>query len=212
MSTIFITSKQARGLHTGNLKKVALTFDDGPNLPYTNEILDILKKEKVRATFFVCGANVKRHSEIVKRAAKEGHLVGNHSFNHRRLPTLLGTIYEEIVETQKLIEDLTGQKQKLFRPPWGYMPFWLEGKLAKEGFAIDPYDDSGHDWEQKITAAQIAKNVIDNARDGQIILLHDGRNTIQNADRAKTVQALPQIIAELKKQNYEFVPYVTTIG
>lgn len=73
-------------------KKVALTFDDGPNPPYTNQVLDILKKEGIKGTFFVCGANVKRHPEIVKKIALEGHLVGNHTYNHRYVKTRLGMI------------------------------------------------------------------------------------------------------------------------
>lgn len=186
-------------------KRVALTFDDGPNPPYTNQIMDILKKEGIKATFFVCGANIKRYPDVVKRIAKDGHLIGNHTFYHKRLNTILGLNYQEIIDTQKLIVDLVVQKQKLFRPPYGYMPFWLKNKLVKNGFKIIDYDNAGHDWEKNITAGQIAQKIIDKAHDGQIILLHDGHNIKESANRSKTVKALPEIIKHLKAQNYQFI-------
>jgi len=185
-------------------KKVSLTFDDGPNPPFTNQILEILKKEKIKATFFVCGANVKRHPEVVKKIAQEDHLIGNHTFSHQRIPTLLGLNYQEIIKTQELIIKLTSQAEKLFRPPWGHMPFWLKNKLIKDGFKIIDYDDSGHDWKRNITADQIVQNIIKNAKNNQIILLHDGHNTEKKVDRSKTVKALPQIIDKLKKLGFEF--------
>lgn len=190
-----------------SVKKIALTFDDGPNPPYTNQILDILKKEVICATFFVCGANAKRHPDIIKRIASEGHQVGNHTYYHHRLPTLLGLNYPEIEETQKLINHLTGQKQKLFRPPWGHMPFWLKSKLEKNGYKIIPYEFEG-DWDLKknnMTSEEIVQKVIKNTKNNSIILLHDGHNIDQNANREQTAKALPKIISSFKKQNVQFI-------
>lgn len=185
-------------------KEIALTFDDGPNPPYTNQILNILKKENIKATFFVCGANVKRHPELVTQIVKNGHLIGNHTYYHKRLETISGLNYQEIIDMQKLIDGLTDQKQKLFRPPYGYMPFWLKNKLVRNGFKIIDYNDSGHDWEKNITSGQITQNIINNASDGQLILLHDGHNIEKSADRSKTVTALPKIIKALKNQGFKF--------
>lgn len=193
-------------------KKVALTFDDGPNPPYTHQILDILAKKKIKATFFVCGANIERYSEIVKRIAKEGHLIGNHTFFHQRIPTLLGLNYQEIIKSQELITKLTSQTEKLFRPPWGYMPFWLRNKLVRDGFKIIPYDDSSHDWEDNISSEQITNNVINHSKDKQIILLHDGHDIKKNVNRSKTVEALPQIIDKLKKLGFKFVSSLDSIS
>lgn len=212
MSTIFITSKQARDPHTGSLKKVALTFDDGPNPPYTNQILDILNKEDIKATFFVCGANIKRHPETIVRIAKEGHLVGNHTYNHRYVLTRLGLIYKETLETQKLIEELTDQKEKLFRSPWLLAPFWLNNRLRNDGFKIFG-GVWGNDWETKITPQKIADRIVSQVKNGSIIILHDGQETKAGADRSKTVEALSKIITELKNQDYQFVsPPIQTIG
>lgn len=185
-------------------KRVALTFDDGPNPPYTNQILTILKKANIKATFFVCGANVQKHPEIVKKITGDGHLVGNHTYHHKRLPTLIGLNFAEILKTQALIENLTGQKQKLFRPPYGVTPFWLKRKLKKAGFKTIPYKDYAQDWKD-ISIKKIVENVITNVRGGHIILLHDGRNIEEGADRSKTVEALPKIIKSLKSQGYQFV-------
>lgn len=186
-------------------KNVALTFDDGPNPPFTNQILDILKKEEIKAAFFVCGANVKRHPEVVKKIANDGHLVGNHSYNHRYVKTRLGLIHKEILETQKLIYGQTKQKELLFRAPWGFIPPWLKKKLIADGFKITGYNNCAHDWVKNLSPETIAKNVITKIKPGQNILLHDGENTKEDADRSKTVAVLPIIIKTLKSQGYKFV-------
>lgn len=186
------------------IKKVALTFDDGPNPPYTEQILNILKKESVRACFFVCGANAERHPETVKRIASEGHLVGNHTWNHRYLPTLSGTVYKETLETQALIEKVTGQKLKLFRAPWLISPFWLNNRLEREGFKIIGSGIFGDDWKGGITPEEIKEKILSSVRNRSIIILHDGFNA-KGGDRSKTVKATSLIIRELKKKKYEFV-------
>lgn len=185
------------------IKKVALTFDDGPNPPYTDKILDILKREDIKATFFVCGANIKRHPDLVKKIASEGHQIGNHTYNHSFLPTLLGLVLKETLKTQTLIEELTAQKLKLFRSPFLIAPFWLKNKLKKMGYAILG-GIVGNDWQEKITADQIAQKILSQTSDKSIIILHDGNGT-KNADRSKTVAALIKIIAALKAQKIEFV-------
>jgi len=187
-------------------KRVALTFDDGPNLPYTNQILDILKKENIKAAFFVCGANIKRHPEIIRKIAKENHLIGNHSFSHNRLTTFLGINYGEILKTQKLIEDLTAQRIKLYRPPHGFMNLFLRKKLITQGFKIVLFDTVGRDWESKITSGKIVTNIVDNVKLGSIILLHDGSDINIGVNRSKTVQALPEIINKLEENNFQIVP------
>lgn len=187
------------------MKELALTFDDGPNPPYTNQILDILKKEKIKAVFFVCGANIKRHPEVVKKIATDGHLIGNHTYYHHYLPTILGLTYNEIIETQQLIDSLVSQKEKLFRAPWGINPPWLEKKLKQRGFKLVPVGVMGNDWQRKISAQKVTELILSRAKDGSIITLHDGAETQQKADRSKTVEALPKIIEKLQKNNFEFI-------
>lgn len=185
-------------------KKVALTFDDGPNPPYTDQILDILNEAGIEATFFVCGANVRRYPEVVKKIAKENHLVGNHTFYHHWIRTKLGIVFKETIETQKLINSLTGQEEKLFRAPWKIIPIWLKIRLEKSGFRIIPVDVLGNDWQNRVTADQIINKVIAKTKDKSIIVLHDGYNT-KGADRSKTVKALPKIIDQLREKGFQFV-------
>jgi len=197
-------------------KKVSLTFDDGPNPPFTNQILEILKKEKIKATFFVCGANIKKHPETLKKIAKEDHLIGNHTYNHRYIETRLGLNYKEILETQKLIENQTQQKIRLFRAPWTFAPPWLTKKLKKGKFRIVPWDILGdyHDYSGRAipSAEGIVQRVMRKVKNNSIILLHDGHNTQECADRSKTVKALPQIIDKLKKLGFEFTSSLDLIN
>ncbi len=193
-------------------KKISITFDDGPNPPYTEQILKILEKKKIPATFFVCGKNIERYPQILKKTRKEGHIIGNHSYNHNPITTRLGLSYGEIMRTQILIERLTGQKERYFRPPWGYMPFWLKRKLQKEGFKILLYDITGKDWRWRIKAETIVDNVINHSGKGGIILLHDGKNVSEKFDRSQTIAALPVIIDTLTKQGFSFVPLSDIVG
>ncbi len=186
-------------------KNVTLTFDDGPNPPYTNQILDILKKENIKAIFFVCGANIKRHPEIIKRQAKEDHIVANHSYNHSYIPTILGLTFGEIITTQKLIDNLISQKAKFYKGPWCNVPIWIKNKLEKVSFTIVPCGAMGNDWEDNITSDEITHLVTSRVADGGIITLHDGHNTEEGADRSKTVIALPRIIKSLKEKGYQFI-------
>lgn len=187
-------------------KKIALTFDDGPNPPYTEQMLAILKEKQVPATFFVCGANVERHPDLVKAIHAHGHLIGNHTFFHHPLTTRLGLTFHEIMRTQSLIDRLVTQSLRLFRPPWGIAPFWLKRQLRTVGFTIVLYDIVGYDWEKQAAATAIKDNVVRRAKSEGIILLHDGKKTQKDADRSQTILALPQIIDVLRSQGFQFVP------
>jgi len=183
---------------TTGRKTVALTFDDGPNPPYTDQILDILKKEGIKATFFVCGKNAKKHPALVKRIAKEGHLVGNHSYYHQYLPSLFGLTNKEIVETQKLIETLTGQKQKLFRAPWGKIPPWLKSKLESENIKIIEWDimvDYKGLLGTTVGSPDEIINRVASAKDGNIIVLHE---------KTHGTDALYKLIKSLKEKGFGF--------
>ena len=101
---------------------IALTFDDGPHPIYTPALLDAMQERNVRATFFVLGREVEKHPEIVARMYEEGHLIGNHSFNHRYLPYLdQSCIFEDLESTSLLIEEITGTRPNILRPPFGEM-------------------------------------------------------------------------------------------
>lgn len=194
--------RQDRAVH----KKIALTFDDGPNPPFTEQIIAILKQKRVPATFFVCGANTKRYPETVKVIHEHGHLVGNHTYFHHPLTTRLGLSFNEIMDTQTIIDHLIDQHLRLFRPPWGVAPFWLTRRVRNEGFRVVLCDIVGYDWQKHSTPQTITEHVVKAAHDEGIILMHDGKNVTNAADRSKTVSALPTIIDELTRQNFQFVP------
>lgn len=183
--------------------QVFLTFDDGPSVPFTNEILDILAGCQVLASFFVCGKNVERHPEIVKRIAAGGHTLGNHSYSHSRFLSLTGCLSSEIEKTQSIIQKVTGLRVKFFRPPWGYVHPWLTSYLKKQDYQLVLWDIKVYDW-QKPAAAIIAKRVLQKVKPNAVILLHDGDRTRLSCDRSQTVLALPLVIQDLRKRGYEF--------
>jgi len=192
---------------------VALTFDDGPDEKWTPQILDILKRENVRASFFVIGGNGQANPELVKRLVAEGHDIGNHTFTHPNLGEVPGEITVlELNATQRLIESLTGRSTRLFRAPYfgdaePTSPDEVEpAARAKElgyiivGLRVDP-----DDWALPGADAIVQRTVDgltnpDPDRRGQVVLLHDG-----GGDRSQTVAALPTLIRELRRRGYRFV-------
>lgn len=154
--------------------KVALTFDDGPLPPFTEQILDILRDRKVRATFFVCGRNAELYPDIVRRIAAEGHTLGNHTFSHPYLFFLSRSrMAEEVDRTQAAIEKLTGHRPKLFRPPYGGRWFGLFPLLRERQMKMIMWSDGGEDW--KNGSAATVRDTLRRLGPGSVILLHDGQ-------------------------------------
>ena len=188
-------------------KRIALTFDDGPAERFTEQVLAILREQQVPATFFVCGRNVEKHPDLLRRIVAEGHEVGNHTYSHlfvyfksRR------RIAEEIDRTQAIIEKVAGFRPKIFRPPYGARWFGLIPILLERGMHLILWSATGYDWKKDapgITAAALRE-----LKPGAVILLHDGRDTRPGAeiDRSPTVSALPAIIAGARQQGYTFAP------
>jgi peptidoglycan-N-acetylglucosamine deacetylase len=190
-----------------NANRVALTFDDGPAETYSSQVLDILREHHVPAAFFVCGQNVERHPELLRRIVAEGHEVGNHAYSHlfmyfksRR------RISDEIDRTQAVIQDVVGFHPKIFRPPYGSRWFGLVPALRERGMHLIQWSATGYDWKKN--AAGIARSALKEMHPGAVILLHDGRETLEGAavDRSATVEALPKIIVGARQKGYEFVP------
>ena len=175
-------------------KKIALTFDDGPHPYYTEQLLDGLKERDVKATFFVLGKHVEEYPELVQRMSDEGHLIGNHTYSHIQLNQGNSeTFKEELIRTNELIEDLTGQEVQYVRPPYGTWnkKFEKELNMFPVLWNIDPLD-----WSSSNVSGSVQK-VKAKAKENAIILMHDEYKT--------TVTASLQIIDELKEQGYEFV-------
>jgi peptidoglycan/xylan/chitin deacetylase (PgdA/CDA1 family) len=186
--------------------RIALTFDDGPTFPFTDQILDILRSKKVPATFFVCGMNVERFPQIIRRIQAEGHTIGNHTYAHP-FPYFRGRkkFAEEIDRTQEAIEKITKQRPRVFRPPYGARWIGLYPVLRERGLRLVNWSDTGYDWLPK---SDIARETLKGLGPGSIILLHDSRNVDmpEKVDRSRTVKALPAIIDGARAAGLNFVP------
>jgi peptidoglycan/xylan/chitin deacetylase (PgdA/CDA1 family)/glycosyltransferase involved in cell wall biosynthesis len=186
-------------------KVVALTFDDGPNEPYTSEILDVLAREQVHATFFAVGVNVLTYPDAARRIVADGNIIANHSYDHSRLATAVDFRYSEVVRAQDVIQQVTGVSPHFFRPPAGIHTPWQLRRVASTGLVAVNWDSEGYDWQRPNSPDRIAQKVLASVRPGSIILLHDGDETHHGSDRSQTVAALPSIIETLRSEGYSFV-------
>ena len=175
-------------------KQAALTFDDGPHPVCTPKLLDGLKARGILATFFIIGENAEQHPEIVRRAAEEGHLIGNHTYHHAQLNVMSEEqACQEVEAASQLLEELTGSVPLYLRPPFGA---WSRKKdcpqeLISVYWDIDPLDWKDHD------ADRIVREVCGSVKDGSIILLHD--------IYPESVEAAFRIADTLTEDGYEFV-------
>jgi cellulose synthase/poly-beta-1,6-N-acetylglucosamine synthase-like glycosyltransferase/peptidoglycan/xylan/chitin deacetylase (PgdA/CDA1 family)/spore germination protein YaaH len=208
----YVVEKRGR-----NGKLLALTFDDGPDERNTGRLLDTLRDLHVPATFFVIGDQVMRAPELVVREAQEGHLVGNHSFNHPHLETLTPReATAELSATQRLVEGLTGVRTPLFRAPYtadidpdqaddlAVLRIALANGYLFVGANVDP-----DDWDPTGNADRIVQRVIAGvtANKGSIIILHDG-----GGDRSQTIEAVKRIVPELRSRGYDIVSLDKLLG
>lgn len=185
-------------------KSIYLTFDDGPNEPYTSEILERLKKYGAQATFFVCGRNVERDPQALKNIAAAGQAIGNHGYSHSWLKILWPRLlFKEFMRTHEIIAKTIGRKTDLVRAPWGMMPKSSRWRLAAQNYRIFSWDIAPYDWWQP-SAAYIARSTVRQAFDGCVVLLHDGQKTQTGKSRANTVAALDILIPALQKEGYVF--------
>lgn len=185
---------------TGGEKLVALTFDDGPDPRFTPQILDILKKNHIKATFFVVGENCEAYPDIVKRQAAEGHEIENHTFTHPDLNNddAINT-EKQIVMTEKVIEKITHKRPSYFRPPKRLFKNTTLDVAELNGYTTVLWT-IGLEHHKSKTVEDMANRVIKAAKPGTIFLAHDGR-----LDRTRTVKALPLVIEGYKKKGYRFV-------
>jgi len=184
---------------------VALTFDDGPNPPYTGQILDILKEYHVPATFFVLGQNAEKHPELVRRIVAEGHQIGNHTYSHLDLLKAdRPTIADQVDRTSKIIADITGQPPRVVRPPHGFRDAVVIDVMAERGLKVVEWSVASRDWTNP-GVDEIVNRTLGRVKNGAVILLHDGDGVAQRASREQTVEATRQIIRQLLAQGYKLV-------
>jgi peptidoglycan/xylan/chitin deacetylase (PgdA/CDA1 family) len=176
-------------------RRVALTFDDGPS-QMTPDYLNILREKGVHATFFLIGMNVQREPGMAAMIEDSGNEIGNHTFSHLDLrKSSLTYDVADILKGQNIIEQETHQKPSLLRPPGGDLSVPVIKKIQQLGYTIIYWNIDPQDWMEVATPEKIINNVMTHVRPGSIILLHEGKRP--------TLEALPQLIDDLKKQGYE---------
>lgn len=178
---------------------VYLTFDDGPDPKYTNQLLDLLAQYNAKATFFVIGNSVDAYPATVARIAAEGHALGNHTYNHEALP-LLGA--EEVVATlsatNNAIARATGRSSRCVRPPYASLNQPTLDLLRQQGFAVSMWEVDSQDWRGG-DSYTIASQVLRDTKLGHRILFHDGP-----ANRAATVGAVAEVLKILSTRGVQF--------
>lgn len=178
----------------------ALTFDDGPSI-YTPEILKILDRYGIKATFFMIGKHVQKYPEIARLVAEKGHTIGNHSYSHPALGKLpWDSIKREVRLASEIITAFTGIRPHWFRPPMRSLSYTLFQAISDEGMTLILWDVDPFDWKNP-SSSVIYERVVNSVSPGAVILLHDG-----GGNRSQTVDALPQIIETLHQKGYVFVP------
>lgn len=176
------------------IRRIALTFDDGPHPYYTDLLLDGLAERGVKATFFLLGENIEGREDVIRRMSEEGHLIGNHTFYHVDINSLsMEEACAEIRDTSEVIRAITGQQVEYVRPPYGNWNKELECQvmMIPVFWTLDTLD-----WKVKNTD-RIVREVLEDVEENDVILMHDSYRT--------TVEAALRIVDELQKKGYEFV-------
>ena len=179
-------------------KKIAITFDDGPNPEFTLGVLNILKRHNAKATFFCIGQNIEKHPEILKAIAENGHDIGNHSFSHDLMIDFNSTEnwLSEIKQTDKAIHKVIGKKTTLFRPPFGVTTPKLAKALKVTEHKVIGWNIRSYDTMIK-NPKQIVKSITKQIKPGAIILLHDKQSNV--------LHVLEHLLQFLQKQDYQSV-------
>ncbi len=187
--------------------RVSLTFDDGPNEPYTSQVLNILERYRIKATFFVIGQNARRHPDICLRIVTEGNVIGNHSYYHHKSLCLRrgSTVAHDIKLAHQAIYECTGFEPRLFRPPYGFRTPWLMRAVRHLGYTVVTWDNMTGDWKANKSGEEIVHTIVQRVRPGGVIVLHDGRNGRPSYDRSQMLRALPLLIENLSERGFDFV-------
>lgn len=185
-------------------KELYLTFDDGPTPEITDWVLQTLKEYDAKATFFCIGKNIESHSDIFQSILKQGHSVGNHTFNHLKgWKTKTKDYIDDVKRNQDLInskvENHHSSFESLFRPPYGKFKSKQSYKLQKLGYKIILWDVLSYDWDKSVSKEACLKNIIPAATEGSIIVFHDSIKASRNLK-----YSLPRVLEFYTKKGYTF--------
>lgn len=189
-------------LKSGN-HQIALTFDDGPNVAYTNHVLDILKKYDVKATFFIVIKNANKNLSILHRMKEEGHEIGFHSYQHESAWELLPKKTLTEISRGEAALQAENVTFRYMRPPWGTFNLFTLYQAKKHGLKVVLWNIEAFDWRKSQTAKGIEQEVLSRVEDGSIIVLHDSGGAEGAPNR--TIEALDGLIPALLDQGYQFV-------
>ena len=188
-----------------NSKVIALTFDDGPNIDTTLIVLKILKENRIKATFFVVGKNVRSNPVILEIILKDGHLIANHSDNHSYM--MFGrskNILKDVENCSKSIKVVTGKQPHFYRPAFGLRSPWGANAVKKAGYFIVTWNNMTYDY-WGLSPKKLKDVIIKKARPGGIIVLHDGHEGFSKSGLTNMTDSLSEIIKVLKSDGYSFV-------
>jgi peptidoglycan/xylan/chitin deacetylase (PgdA/CDA1 family) len=189
------------------MKRLVLTFDDGPNPLYTGKVLDILKENQIKASFFVVAQDAIRSPELIKRMKEEGHCVGLHSLEHRHA-FLCGYHYmkHDFAKSMELLQSINCHIH-FYRPPWGVRNLFSKRFINKYNLHLVLWDVMAQDWKASSTPEMIADKIEKRIFDNAIICLHDSGDKYGGAKGAPlhTIEALKKVLPKLKEKGYEFV-------
>lgn len=186
-------------------KLIALTYDDGPNATWTPRLVEMLLRKNVKATFFLIGKNVDQRPEVAKMLVENGFELGNHTVNHKLLKQLTPEqIRFELSSTNESIQRAAGVTPRLMRPPYGNAPRKAIDICLELGLRIIHWNVDTNDWKRGVTADAMKANIMKNARDGAIVLMHD-KSELQ-------VTVSEAVIDDLRRQGYEFVSVGELLG
>jgi len=189
-----------RTSYAGTPKKVALTFDDGPNPTWTPKVLDILKEQRVKATFFVLGVCAKAHPALVLRAVQEGHEIGLHSYGHANMAHRgRSSVLSDLERNKKALPEAVRALPAWYRPPYGAFNTGLIRAVTDQGYSVALWSIDPRDW-RKPGSTYIYRHILGHIHNGAVILLHDG-----GGNRAGTVAALDRLIPALREKGYQMV-------
>lgn len=191
-------------------RRIALTYDDGPNPRWTPPLLDLLDEHDAKATFFLIGMWAGREPDLIREIVARGHAIGNHTFTHPTMPAHpAGRIREELRRCREAVES-SGERfseidgAMLMRPPYGRRRPGTLRTMRGEGYVPVTWSVTGFDWRARITTEKITRNCL-KAGAGDIILLHDGSNEEPAADRSRSVQTTRNLLEHYGPGGYRFV-------